>query len=189
MPPAKRSTKHIFCLDVNSKQDLRDKSSILSALVFMKQNFGIDYIYKQCGTKENLQYYLNQWKLRKYSAYSIGYLSFHGFPGSIQVGKEHLYLEELAEMMEDSCRDKIIHFGSCLTLDIEHRKILRFLDKTGALCVCGYRSEINFLESTVFDMLLMDLFQQYKEVSVLKRKIFSDYRFLTRALEFKMVHL
>lgn len=186
---AKHYQKHIFCLEGNWRKDLLDKSSINAALVFLQQNCGIKHIYKQCGTRENLEYYLSLWKLKKYAAYSIGYLAFHGEPESIQVGREYVTLDELAEMLKGACKDRIIHFGSCKTLDTNNSNIVRFLEKTGALCVCGFETEIDFVESSVFDMLLIELFQKYKDISKVDRDIKKYYRALVKKLKFKLVHL
>ena len=85
--------------------------------------------------------------------------------------------------------DKIIHFGSCQTLNTDNRNIIRFLEKTGALCVCGFKNEIDFVESSVFDMLLIEMFQKYRDVAKVNRDINRYYRTLVKKLEFKLVYL
>lgn len=186
---AKNYRKDIFCLEGDWHKDLRDKSSILAALAFLQQNIGIKYIYKQCGTKENLAYYLNKWKQKKYGAYSICYLAFHGQPENIQVGKDYVSLDELADMLEGSCKDKIIHFGSCNTLATNQHNINRFLKKTEALCVCGFKTDIDFVQSSAFDMLLLQLFQEYRDITKVERDINRLYKGLVKTLEFKLVYL
>ena len=181
--------KNVFCLEGDWQKDLRDNSSIRAALTFLQQNCSIDYIYKQCGTRENLEYYLSLWKQKKYSGYSICYFAFHGEPESIQVGKEFVTLDELADMMMDSCQDKVIHFGSCKTLNTDSKNIRRFLEHTRALCVCGFETEINFVESSAFDMILIEMFQQYKDVRMLDKAIRKNYRSFVRRLQFKLIYL
>jgi|SRR6185312_1103515 len=189
MTLAQNYQKNVFCLEGDWQKDMRDNSSIRAALTFLQQNLGIKYIYKQCGTRENLEYYLSLWKLKKYAHYSIAYFAFHGQPDKIQVGKEFVTLGELADMLQDSCHDKIIHFGSCKTLNIEEKQIKKFLDLTGALCVCGFESEINFVESSAFDMILIEMFQQYKDVRMLDKAIRKNYRSFVRRLQFKLIYL
>ncbi|HVA99475.1 MAG TPA: DUF6642 family protein [Bacteroidia bacterium] len=186
---AKNYKKDIFCLEGDWQKDLRDKSSINAALTFLQQNFNIRHIYKQCGTRENLEYYLSLWKQKKYAAYSICYFAFHGEPESIKVGKEFVTLDELGDMLADSCKDKIIHFGSCKTLDTNRKNIIRFLERTGALCVCGFETDIDFLESSVFDMLLIEKFQKYKDISKVERDIRYYYGTLVRKLKFNILYL
>jgi hypothetical protein len=186
---AKSYKKYIFCLEGHWEKDLRDNSSIHAALIFLQHNCYIKHIYKHCGTKETLEYYLNYWKQKKYSAYSILYLAFHGEPESIKVGKDFVSLDELGDMLEGACKDKIIHFGSCKTLSTDNRNITRFLEKTGALCVCGFESEIDFVASSAFDMILIELFQKYRDISKVDRDINKYYRALVKKLEFKLVYI
>lgn len=186
---AKNLAKHVFCLEGDWDQDLRKKSSVTAALDFLQSNCGIRYIHKNCGTKENLKYYLSLWKQKRYEAYTIAYLAFHGHPKEIQVGKEFLNLEELAESLNGSCVNKIIHFGSCNTLDTDERQIRKFLETTRALCVCGFRSDIDFLESSVFDMLLLQKFQEFKDMQAVERDLNKNYKKLITRLNFRFMYL
>jgi len=180
--------KYVFCLEGDWQKDLRDNSSVRAALNFLQQNCKINYIYKQCGTRENLEYYLSLWQQKKYKDYSICYFAFHGQPESIQVGKEFVTLDELADMLQGSCHDKIIHFGSCKTLNTDSKNIRRFIEHTGALGVCGFETEINFVESSAFDMILIEMFQQYKDISMLDKNIRKNYRGTVKRLQFKLVY-
>jgi len=188
MKTSKHYKKNIFCLEGDWQKDLRDNSSINAALLFLHQNCGIKYIYKQCGTRENLEYYLKLWKMKRYSTYSICYFAFHGESESIRVGKDTVTLDELADMLQGSCKDKIIHFGSCKTLDATNDTIIKFLKKTEALCICGFKNEIDFVESTAFDMLLIELFQRYKDVSKVLKYIEHYYAALVKKLNFKLIY-
>ena len=188
MKIAKNLTKHVFCLEGDWNLDLRNKSSIAAALEFLQTNCGVKYIHKNCGTRENLQYYLKLWKQKRYQDYTICYLAFHGHPETIKVGTEDVNLDELAEMLNGSCHNKIIHFGSCNTLDTDERNIRRFLDTTKALAVCGFKTDIDYLESSVFDMLLIENLQQYKDVSKVHTNMHKEHRRLVRKLDFRMLY-
>jgi hypothetical protein len=183
---AKKYKKNIYCLEGDWQKDLRKQSSIYASLMFLEKNCDIKHIHKHCGTKESLFYYLNQWKLKKYSSYSICYLAFHGFEGEITIGKDSVTLEEISDILEDSCKDKIIFIGSCLVLQADKSRINDFLKKTGALCVCGYKVSVDFVASSVFEMLVLDLLQQYKDISCVQRDIGIYYAALAKKLEFKI---
>ncbi len=170
-------------------RDMRDTSSVRAALTFLRHNFGIKYIYRQCTNVKSLEHYLDQWKHAKYKNYNICYLAFHGEPDVIELGGERVTLDELADMLGDSCRDKIIHFGTCETIKVERKKIDRFLRNTEALCVCGYKGEIDFLDGSVFDMLLIEMFQKYKDVGKLREYMNHYYRDMVRNLEFTLHYL
>lgn len=180
--------KHVFCLEGDWEKDLRKKSSVGAALEFLKTNCGINYIHKNCGTKDNLKYYLSLWKQQRYKDYTIAYLAFHGHPEQIMIGREYLNLDELAELLNGSCVNKIIHFGSCNTLDTDERKIRKFLESTKALCVCGFKSDIDFLESSVFDMLLMQKFQEYRDVKAVDLDLKRNYKKLISNLNFRLMY-
>ena len=188
MKIAKNLNKNVFCLEGDWEKDLRDKSSVSAALDFLHANCGIDYIHKNCGTKENLKYYLSLWKQKRYKDYSICYLAFHGKPERIQVGQEYVNLNELADMLNGSCVNKIIHFGSCNTLDTDAKSIRTFLEKTQALCVCGFKTNIDFVESSVFDMLLLQKFQEFKDMSAVERDLKRSYRKLINTLDFRLMY-
>lgn len=185
---AKTYQKHVYCLEGDWNKDLRDKSSVRAALTFLHQNFGIKFIHRHCGTKESLSFYLKTWKQKKYAPYSICYFAFHGKPGQIRIGKELVSLDELAETMKNSCKGKIIHFGSCETLNTERKNVMRFLEKTGAICVCGFKKEIDFLEGSILDMLLIDMLQDYMDISLVERDINQKYPSLVKKLEFKIFY-
>ena len=95
---------------------------------------------------------------------------------------------ELAEILNGSCVNKIIHFGSCNTLATDEKKVRQFLEKTQALCVCGFRTDIDFLESSVFDMLLMQKFQEYKDIKAVDRDLKKNYRKLITKLDFRLIY-
>jgi len=189
MKIAKEYQKEVFCLEGDWSRNLTKQTSIEAALLFLKQNRNINFIHRHCGTRENLAYYLKQWQLKRYHRYSILYLAFHGRPQQILIDKKPVTLDELAEMLGDSCKNRIIHFGSCQTLNTDIRHIKRFLRKTNALCVCGFSKEIKFVESSVFDILLIDLFQEFLDVSKVAATLEESYGSLVKKLEFRLVHL
>jgi hypothetical protein len=63
------------------------------------------------------------------------------------------------------------------------------LRKTNALCVCGFGKEIKFVEGCVFDMLLIDMLQDFRNISTVQTTINQQYKSLAEKLEFKLVHL
>ena len=186
---SKTYSKEVFCVEGDWSKDLKDEASVLAVLMFMKQNRDINYIHRHCGTRENLAYYLKQSQLKKYKDYSILYIAFHGKPNQILIGKEFVTLDELAEMLGPNCHNKIIHFGTCHTLNTDLRHIKRFLRKTNALCVCGFGKEIKFVEGCVFDILLIDMLQEFRNIDSVENLIKVHYYSFAQKLGFKLVHL
>lgn len=188
MKRSKNYLKNVFCLEGDWATDLRDRSSVKASLTFMSQNFGVKYIFKQCGTIDNLKFYLEKWKDKKYKDYSICFFAFHGQPGKIEIGNGLVTLEQLADMLQGSCKDKIIHFATCRVIATDKKRIEKFLEDTGALCVCGYENEVDFLESSIFDMIIIDMFQQYLNMGMVETSIYKNYGKLARKLKFKLYH-
>ncbi len=188
MSLSKKFNKHIFCLEGDWESDLRDNSGVTTMLDFLHLNCEIKYIHKHCGTMESLERYCSIWKEGRYRDYSIIYLAFHGKPGEIQVGKEMVELDELAEILKDSCKNKMVYFGSCETLNTRKSNLEKFLAKTKALCVCGYRTEIDFLESSVFDMLLLSRMQEFKSMKMLDMDLKANYGKMIKRLGFRFIY-
>jgi len=189
MKIAKAYQKDVFCLEGDWNINLLKQNTVQAALDFLKINRKINYIHRHCGTPENLKHYIEQWQLKRYSNYSILYLAFHGKPGKILINKIPVTLDDLAVILGKNCHNRIIHFGSCETLNTDLRHIKRFLKYTNALCVCGFGKEIAFIEGSVFDILLIDKFQEFKDVRTVYKNLLNNYKSLSKKLEFKMVYL
>ncbi len=179
--------KSVFCLEGNWTPDLRKRSSVRAVLEFLSANCELDYIHRDCGTIEELAYYLRKWPQRRYQGYTIGYMAFHGKPGILQVDEtQHLTLEELGDLLANKCRNRILHFGSCNALDVDRERIVSFLDTTGCLCMCGYRERVDWVSSSAFDILLIDMFQYYRDVDAVERQMQRYYGSLVKKLRFRI---
>ena len=181
--------KNIFCLEGDWNENLKHKSSILPALELLQINANINSVYKTCATKEEFYVRIDQ-LLRnktKYGTYQIIYLAFHGFRGGIQISPdETITLEELAVEFEGKLGSKIIHFGTCSTLKAHEDSIYSFLDKTNALAISGYQRNVEFISSTVVDVLYFEMCQRYKTIAGIERNMKKHYRQLCEDLEFKI---
>jgi len=186
---AKTWTKHIFCLEGDWNDDLRKKNSVISALDFLHVNSNIKYIHRHASTKEEIANRLSEFNKKKYSSYNICYFAFHGEPNKIKVGRELMTLDELSEITGDTLKGKIVHFGSCSSLRLNKRYIERFLKKTQALCVSGYKLDFSFVPGTVLDLLLFEMCQRYKNIICIERDMRFYYGKLMRELEFSMAYL
>jgi hypothetical protein len=77
----------------------------------------------------------------------------------IQVGRFFYTLDELAKLFTGRLRNAVVFFGSCSTVDINKNALRRFLKDTGTLAVCGYKSDVDWLRSTAFELLLLATIQ------------------------------
>lgn len=85
----------------------------------------------------------------------------------------------------------MIYFGTCSTLDVDKRHLKRFLKQTNALAVCGYKSEVDWMLSAAFDLLVFGTMQENefsgRGIPAIHRKISEGYACLANELEFRMV--
>ena len=123
MKTASSYTKQIFCIEGDWHPDLREKDTIENALRFMETASGmkVKYIHRHCSTQEELRSRIQEYTKRRYSQFSIFYLAFHGVPNGLKLGnKTILTLDELAEMADGKLHNKILHLGSCESLNISN---------------------------------------------------------------------
>lgn len=161
---SKRRVKGIFCLEGDWEIDLRYRTSVDPVLQLLERSNDpkIPYIRRDVGTVPEFEYYLNKWTLRRYQAYPILYLGFHGNPGQLHIGDQRtppLDLDWLEERLEGRCNKRIIHFGSCGTLATHGVRLNRFLRKTKALAVCGYKDPVDWMLTAAFEIILLSQFQ------------------------------
>ena len=106
-------------------------------------------------TREELFYLLDRWKMARYDTYPILYIATHGWERGVRFGDHDLWLQDLAERLAGTCKNRILVFASCKTLGGDEDPLEAFLDRTGALAICGYRNDVPWLRSTAFECLLL----------------------------------
>ncbi|MFN5987524.1 MAG: DUF6642 family protein, partial [Chitinophagaceae bacterium] len=89
------------------------------------------------------------------------------------------------------CTGKIVYFGSCSTLKIDKRRINSFLEKTGAIAAIGYKTDIDWIQSTACDLFVLEALQSEmldtKGIKKMQKKIISDYGNLHKILDLRIV--
>ncbi|MFZ4104664.1 MAG: DUF6642 family protein [Sediminibacterium sp.] len=186
--------KGIYCIEgLWDHGNIQDQSTVLPILDLLEKRGYCNYIYHDCATKSELEYFLEKWKNKKIQEkYPILYLAFHGDPGFIFLTHEDKYsLAELADYLNDKSIGKIIYFGSCSTLNIDKRKINSFLKKTGAIATIGYKIDIDWIQSAACDLFVFEALQSDKldttGIKKIHNKIISDYGNLHKILELRFV--
>ena len=84
----------------------------------------------------------------------------------------------------------MIHFGSCSTLDVNGHELNSFLRRTGACAVFGFRTDVDWLLSAAFDLLVFGYLQDVSFTKAgmgkFQREIKQDAPGLWKTLEFRM---
>lgn len=188
MKIAKEKTKYIYCLEGDWEKDLRKKVSIVSTLVYLNDCFNIKYVYKNCPTIDSFNHYLKEYHKKRYDKHTILYLACHGKQNEIILGKDTITLDKFEENNKGLLKNKIIHFGTCSSLDLKKERLVRFVENTGALCVSGYQSDIEFNNSTILDVLYFKKWQDFKDVRCVERDMKKEYKEFVKSLKFIMVY-
>lgn len=191
----RKKTKGVFCLEGDWESDLRSNRSVQPVLRLLEHAAypPIPSIRRDIGTIPELEFYLKKWCQRRYKSYSILYLGFHGDPGVIYISdaKTTVDLDWLEERLAGKCKGTVIHFGSCATLNVHGKRLKRFLVTTGALAVCGYKDEVDWMISASFEILFLEIFQRFSMtrsgMKAVDRTIKAEIPGLSRQLAFRMV--
>ena len=159
--------KGVFCLETDQWHGHKDRSSVEPILGLLERLSGyqVPYQHRTVATRGELEYAIERYLKPTYSTYPVLYLAFHGYPAvcgeqsGISLADGDLELGELGAMMEGRCASRVVYFGSCWTLDTHGARLNSFLKQTRAIAICGYREEVDWLESTAFDMLFLGTIQ------------------------------
>jgi hypothetical protein len=165
----KKDTKGIYCLEIGewmgSAKKMCSMEPMLQLLLQSPQQ--VPYIHRDIATKPELLFYLKKWTRKQYADYPILYLAFHGSPGGIHLSGENgrevkLDTEELLSQLSQKCEKRMVHFGSCGVLNIKESVSGRFLKESGAVAISGYGSDVEWIKSSVVDIMFLSEMQAAK---------------------------
>ena len=190
--------KGIFCLEGDWWGKIARQASVEPALEVLHQwdPYYIPYVHRDVATRAEFDHDLSKWCQKGASKYPILYLAFHGDPGVIYTGDRRkgentVSLDELEDQLEGACSRRIIHFGSCSTIDVNGNRINRFLRNTGALAVCGFREAVYWLDSTAFELVVFGAMQlnalTLRGARAMRNRIMNQNKAMAKELGFRMV--
>ncbi|MFO0783514.1 MAG: hypothetical protein U0636_07505 [Phycisphaerales bacterium] len=149
--------KGIFCLEAEW-YGLRSSVSVRPALEMLKaSDYHIQHIYRDVATAAELEHYLRKWFITRHRGFKVLWLAMHSrkgtlLPGDMRRPAERLSLDRLEEVLAGKCRGRVIHFGGCRTVALPPARIKRFLAVTKAAAISGFLEEVDWTESTLFEM-------------------------------------
>ncbi len=177
--------KSIFAIEGEWSNSLKSGLTIKSSIHFLNEVYGIPYIFRKTNNQESLITYLRQ--CARYNSYGILMLSFHGSSKGLTIAKgQTISLDKLGEQCAGMFSDKIIHFSSC-SIARSVGDLEKFKEITCARKVMGYRKDVDFLESTLFDIALLHNLHHYDRLGYVPKNLEKKYRSLYSKLDFVMV--
>ena len=197
MATKRRKPHGVFCLEGEWWNNMKEPSSVEPLFeLLLSSPYRVPFIHRNADTLASMKVYLGKWTQTKYADYPILYLAFHGGEGGVYLGDLRradceVKLDDLEEFLKGKCKGRIIHFGSCSTLGLHGRRLSSFLRRTGALAVCGYEGQIDWLESAAFELLEFAAMQgnalTLAGARAMRDRIYAGARQLCQELRFRMV--
>lgn len=133
-----------------------DRQSVRPLLSVLEAQGDIESFHRDAATRAELYHLLDRWTSEaRYRNFRFLYLSFHGAPGLVALSDGDVTLGRLATRLEGKCHGRVIHFGSCESLNVSTRRLASFRETTGAALVSGYRGAVDWVESASLDMMLV----------------------------------
>lgn len=151
--------KGVFCLEGFWYGDHRDSTTVKPVLDLLECYQKLPYVYHRCSTLGEFEFSISRWKVISFhKKYPLLWLAFHGEAGNLIIGKQKVTIQELADILQDSCQGAIIYFASCSTMKWDKRLLQTFMEKTKTLAVMGYKKDIDWLPSASFEIRLLSYF-------------------------------
>ena len=161
--------KKIFCLETEWEKNvhnLKRKPTVLALLEFMENTRYIEvpFVFRQVATEYDFHYYIDHLYNSSYDAYDVVYLCFHGGSGFIEFANGSTYtLRSFEDEKPNIFAGRIVVFDCCSTLRLREEDAMAFKKSTGARMVIGYGKTVDFVNSWVFEMWLLNALFKHEE--------------------------
>lgn len=165
----------IFCLESDWEPNLRDRKSVAPILDVLERLRIAKTIRRDVATKEELQFYVKKWAQAGYADYKVLYFATHGGHDEIVLGGGSVTLDEIGDVLEGKCKNRVIYFGSCLTLNSIDEELTKFVRRIGATAIVGYFKKVDWLKSAAFEILLLQELVQGKRTGPAIKRLFVDH--------------
>lgn len=161
----------VACFEGYWESDLTDRQSVLPVLDLLERQEWISFVHRHVGTEEQLVADLRRWTQKKYDRFPVAFLAFHGSPGAVYVGHKKVSLQHLGEQLKNRCQGRLFYVAGCSSLDGDGRtelasNLAEFRDRTKARAVCGYSSDVDWMESAAFELLLFSWLSWYPRTRI-----------------------
>jgi hypothetical protein len=189
--------KGIYCLEIGEWFDsLKRKRSVEPVLQLLCESpMAVPFIHRDIATQGDLTYYLRKWVQGRHKDYPILYLAFHGTRGGIDLFQENgrrlrVSTDKLFEYLSGKCHKRVIHFGACRVLDLHGHTLNRYLRDSGAAAISGYSKDVDWVDSSVFEMFYLAQLQHNQftrpGLRAVRNRVSKVASGLSRSLRFEM---
>lgn len=152
----RQRNKNIIAIESWEGASLEPKAGMRSLLNFITETNNTHYSYNFTYTPTELSYILENIPTKDFS---LLYFALHGRPEKISLGmytEFEITLSELAIMIGKRFKGFGIHFASCAVMSAWDETLRDFMDKTEVLFISGYDRYVDFNESSLVDLALIN---------------------------------
>jgi hypothetical protein len=122
------------------------------------------FIHRDVYTPPEALELLKQWSTRRYAHWSVLYVASHGSRSTIYLGgRNEVSLDELGDVLEGRCHNRVLYFGSCSVLT-SRRESEQFLTRTQASHLIGYERDVDWTTAAAFEVALFAALGRYTRV-------------------------
>lgn len=160
---AETKRRGVFCIET-VWYETEDHTSMQPVLELLRDGqLSVPFVHRTAITKDEFTFCLMEWLSLDSREYPILYLGYHGEEGCINLGGKG-YIDETVLGLHDvgvrlvdggGCKNRVVHFASCSTLDVDREDVETFLEQTGASAVSGYSKSIDWVAAAMLDMLYL----------------------------------
>ena len=122
-------TSNVFCIETVWERDRN--LSALPMLEMMRGRWRMEFAWRNAVTRDEFFRHLESWNNSEAEEFPILYLGYHGRAGEIWLDEEdhsavtnRVKVTDIVDGIKWSCENRVIHFGSCGTIDEPHAKEL-----------------------------------------------------------------
>jgi hypothetical protein len=164
-----RQSNGIICIEMpwhsgNNETDETRPKSVLPGLELISRYYGyLNLLYRTCATQTELKFHFDDFRgIRKNSRdrYGLLYFATHGSKAALGLPGEPapLSLSDLAELMGKTFSGFSVYFGSCSVMKCSDAELNDFQTATGSDMIVGYEADVDWIDSTILDILFLNKF-------------------------------
>lgn len=158
-------------------------SNLLNDLRADADGGDIDYTRQYCASKSQLKRLMEQ---LDFKPFDVIYFASHGRPGKLDLARDTVSVETLADYMDGRATGKVIYFASCAVLNLNDDELRSIVKRTGAKYICGYTTFVDWTQSRAMDGLVLQAMAKYQRPTWLWKSLMKQYADLMKQTGFYM---
>jgi hypothetical protein len=160
----------VVCFEGQWSSDIRDQQTVQPILELLGRTGYLRYLHRYVGSEDQLKAETRQWARKKNRRYELCYFACHGEPGTLHLTDSvAVTAETLSGWLTDRLEGRIVYFGACSvgrdTASV-NKALRSFKKKTKARAVIAYTTDVDWVESAAFDLLLLSTIAWYPRSSI-----------------------